>query len=58
MDPRRHFLHAISAQMAGQPILAAAGFQPALTARESSYTARKSRLKGGCRHDCLPHFGG
>jgi hypothetical protein len=39
----------------GQPILAAAGFQPALAAGESLHVARKSRLKGGCRQDCLPH---
>jgi hypothetical protein len=24
------------------------------TGRESSYTARKSRLKGACMHDCRP----
>ena len=29
----------------GQPIVAAAGFQP----------ARKGRLKGGCGQDCPPH---
>jgi len=39
----------------GQPILAAAGFQPALAASEDSCMARKSRLKGGCRQDCPPH---
>jgi hypothetical protein len=37
-----------------QPILVAAGFQPALGACENSGIARKSRLKGGCRQDCLP----
>ena len=41
----------------GQPILAAAGFQPALTGSEGSRMARESRLKGGCRQDCLPHNG-
>jgi hypothetical protein len=39
----------------GQPILAAAGFQPALAGIEDSRMSRKSRLKGGCRQDCLPH---
>jgi PAS domain S-box-containing protein len=38
----------------GQPILAAAGFQPALADCEDSRTARKSRLKGGCGQDCPP----
>jgi hypothetical protein len=38
-----------------QPILAAAGFQPALAGIEDSRMSRKSRLKGGCRQDCLPH---
>src|SRR5688572_9570350 len=31
---------------------AAAGFQPALL---MDALGRKSRLKGGCRQDCLPH---
>src|ERR1039458_5485324 len=44
-----------SAHLVGQPILAAAGFQPALAGCEDSRTARKSRLKGGCGHDCPPH---
>ena len=39
----------------GQPILAAAGFQPAFPACEGSRTPGESRLKGGCRQDCLPH---
>ena len=39
----------------GQAILAAAGFQPALTGSEGS--RMESRLKGGCRQDCLPHNG-
>jgi hypothetical protein len=39
----------------GQPILAAAGFQPARDRIEDSRVLRKSRLKGGCRQDCLPH---
>jgi hypothetical protein len=55
----------------GRPILAAAGFQPALAVCEESRRAgsedsrragsedsrrvRTSRLKGGCRQDCLPH---
>jgi hypothetical protein len=34
----------------GQPILAAAGYQPA-----SAHT--HSRLKGGCSQDWLPHGG-
>ena len=44
-----------SAQIVGRPILAAAGFQPALAWCEDSRIARNSRLKGGCRQDCLPH---
>jgi hypothetical protein len=32
-----------------------AGFQPAFAEHEGSLTVRKSRLKGGCRQDCLPH---
>jgi hypothetical protein len=39
----------------GQPILAAAGFQPAPEGIGGSHMPRKSRLKGGCRQDCLPH---
>jgi hypothetical protein len=39
----------------GRPILAAAGFQPARAACEALRTLRTSRLKGGCRQDCLPH---
>jgi hypothetical protein len=45
----------MSRPIVGRPILAAAGFQPALFVREDSHIARKSRLKGGCRQDCLPH---
>ena len=41
--------------LVGQPILAAAGFQPAPADCEDSRPGRKSRLKGGCRQDCLPH---
>src|SRR5260370_34450136 len=39
----------------GHPIVAAAGFQPALHQRNDSRLIRKCRLKGGCRQDCLPH---
>src|SRR5450756_1541985 len=42
--------------LVGQPILAAAGFQPALAVCRDSRSARKSRLKGGCRQNCLPHI--
>src|ERR1017187_10269435 len=42
-------------QSVGQPILAAAGFQPALSSIEDFRMPRRSRLKGGCRQDCLPH---
>src|ERR1039458_79268 len=38
----------------GQPILAAAGFQPALAWCDDSRLAGKSRLKGGCGQDCPP----
>jgi hypothetical protein len=31
-------------------------FQPAFDAYEGSRMTRKSRLKGGCRQDCLPHM--
>src|ERR1019366_3965500 len=41
--------------LVGQPILAAAGFEPAPANCEDSRPGRKSRLKGGCRQDCLPH---
>src|ERR1700735_1437105 len=41
--------------LVGQPTLPAAGFQRALDGCEDSRIARKSRLKGGCRQDCLPH---
>jgi hypothetical protein len=44
-----------SAQIVGQPILAAAGFQPAIPGYEDSRIARKSRLKGGCGQNCPPH---
>jgi hypothetical protein len=33
----------------GQPILAAAGFQPALSGHERLPTARKAAWKGGCK---------
>src|ERR1039458_1828096 len=39
----------------GQPILAAAGFQPALAWCDDSRLAGKSRLKGRCGQDCPPH---
>jgi hypothetical protein len=42
-------------RIVGRPILAAAGFQPAFFVREDPRITRKSRLKGGCRQDCLPH---
>jgi hypothetical protein len=45
-------LETYPAQIVGQPILAAAGFQPAF--REGSLMSRKSRLKGGCGQDCPP----
>src|ERR1039458_1014452 len=48
-DPGNH-----RAQIVGQPILAAAGFQPAF-APEGSLTSPKSRLKGGSGQDCPPH---
>ena len=38
-----------------QPILAAAGFQPALAGCKGSLSARISRLKGGCGQNCPPH---
>jgi hypothetical protein len=28
---------------------------PAISRREDYHKTRKSRLKGGCRQDCLPH---
>jgi hypothetical protein len=34
----------------------AAGFQPARFDYKGCHIARKSRLKGGCRQDCLPHI--
>jgi len=39
----------------GQPILAAAGFQPALGPDNKVLGAA---WKGGCRQDCLPHGAG
>ena len=52
---REHFLVA-ACRSAGQPILAAAGFQPAFTGAATCASARKSRPKGGCGQDCLmPH---
>src|ERR1017187_17969 len=36
----------------GQPILAAAGFQPAFTRATTCASAREGRPKAGCRHDC------
>jgi hypothetical protein len=39
----------------GQPILAAAGFQPALACRKELFAEGKSRLKGGCGQDWPPH---
>ncbi len=38
-------------QIVGQPILAAAGFLRVQILSDSP----ESRLKGGCRQDCLPH---
>src|ERR1035441_5225367 len=46
-----------SEQTVGRPILAAAGFQPAVEIG-TSRIVREGRLKGGCRQDCLPHFEG
>jgi len=34
---------------------AGASFRLALAGCENSRMARRSRLKGGCRQDCLPH---
>jgi hypothetical protein len=45
----------VVAQIVGQPIVAAAGFQPAFAKCEGSQIERKSRLKGGCGQDCPPH---
>jgi len=42
----------------GQPILAAAGFQPASTGAELCGSAGKSRLKGTGGQDCPPHITG
>jgi hypothetical protein len=40
----------------GQPILAAAAFQAAFSGmRQSSFDARKRRLKAGGSQDWLPH---
>ena len=41
--------------LVGQPILAAAGFEPAPVECDDSRLGGRSRLKGGCRQDCLPH---
>jgi hypothetical protein len=40
--------------LVGQPILAAAAFQAALS---HYFLPGKSRLKAGCRQNCLPHPG-
>jgi hypothetical protein len=40
----------------GQPILAAAGFQPAHLGKAGSAEISLSRPKGGCSHDWLPHI--
>jgi hypothetical protein len=49
----------LSAQMVGQPTLAAAGFQPASGGHEDSPISQRSRLKGVPREDsgqdCPPH---
>jgi hypothetical protein len=42
------------AEVVGQPILAAAGFQPAF-AGSGTRTGFESRLKGGCGQNCPPH---
>jgi hypothetical protein len=47
-----------AANFVGQPILAAAGFQPALEDCEEARMARESRLKGGCGQNCPPHIWG
>ena len=39
----------------GQPILAAAAFQAALSHHARAFLPGKSRLKAGCRQNCLPH---
>jgi hypothetical protein len=33
-----------------------AAFQLAFFGHEDSRSVRESRLKGGCRQDCLPHY--
>jgi hypothetical protein len=47
-----------SAKFVGQPILAAAGFQPALEGSEAARMTREGRLKGGCGQNCPPHIWG
>jgi hypothetical protein len=44
-----------SAQIVGQPILAAAGFQPAFSGAKTRASPERAAWKGGCRQDCLPH---
>jgi hypothetical protein len=46
------YLDARSAEIVGQTILAAAGFQPAVRGLRQA----RSRLKGGCGQDCPPHY--
>jgi hypothetical protein len=43
--------------LVGQPILAAAAFQAALSHYERAFVPGKGRLKAGCRQNCLPHPG-
>ena len=45
-----------SARLVGQPILAAAGFQPAPEGCEEARMVRESRLKGGCGQNCPPYL--
>jgi hypothetical protein len=54
MEPKNVLLICLQRNV-GQPILAAAGFQPAI--RECADTERAAE-KGGCRQDCLPHDAG
>ena len=44
-----------NAEIVGQPILAGAGFQPALAEQVGLRISPKGRLKGGCGQDCPPH---
>ena len=47
-------LSAKAAKLVGQPILAAAGFQPALDDCEDARNGPRGRLKGGCGQNARP----